>query len=210
MIYEMRFYNKKSDWTNENDLYVVVWETDDKKPVVNGNVRGKLLSCLGYGAKTYEVPEGIDTIGAGAFFKSEWDYFECSIEKLVIPASVVKIEEGAFEFTYINKIKIHSDSPAGVVKNKGLYTKDGSTLLWVLGANGTGEYKVPEGVKRIGRAAFDVSEIDTLILPSTIEEIYYNKEEDYQYDGLTIKAPANSYAQTFAKKHGIHFEEIKE
>ena len=89
MVYEMRFYNKKSDWTNENDLYVVVWETDDKKPVVNGNVRGKLLSCLGYGGKTYEVPEGIDTIGTGAFFKSEWDYFECSIEKLIIPALCV-------------------------------------------------------------------------------------------------------------------------
>ena len=48
MVYEMRFYNKKLDWTNENDLYVVVWETDDKKPVLDGNIRGKLLSCLGY------------------------------------------------------------------------------------------------------------------------------------------------------------------
>ena len=38
MVYEMRFYNKKLDWTNENDLYVVVWETDDKKPVLDGNI----------------------------------------------------------------------------------------------------------------------------------------------------------------------------
>ena len=86
----------------------------------------------------------------------------------------------------------------------------GGCGTWVLDADENGEYKVPEGVKRIGRAAFDVSEINTLILPSTVEEIYYNKEEDYQYDGLTIKAPVNSYAQTFAKKHGIPFEAIEE
>lgn len=208
MIYEMRFYNKKLDWTNENDLYVVVWETDDKKPVLNGNIRGKLLSCLGYGGKTYDIPEGIDTIGAGVFFKSEWDYFDCYIEKLIIPASVIKVEEGAFEFTYINKIQIHPNSPAGVVKNKGLYTKDGSTLLWALEANEKGEYKASKDVKRIGRAAVDVSRINTLILPSTVEEICY--DEVYQYGELTIKAPVNSYAQTFAKKHGIPFEAIEE
>ncbi len=209
MVYEMRCYSSKKMWNEEDDSFVIVWETSDKKPVINPKICGKLLAYLGEVGKTVEIPDGIDTIGAGAFYKSDWDYFDCPIETLVIPASVTKIEEGAFEFTNISKITISPDSPAGIVRNKGLYTKDESTLLWVLEPTNDGEYTVPDGVTRIGRCAVDaIRGFTTVIIPSSVEKIYYNENEDYHYDGLTIKAPAGSYAIKFAKKHGIDYEEL--
>lgn len=210
MVYEMRFFSSKSRWHDEDDSFVMVWETGDKKPVLNTKICGKLLACLGNVGKTFEIPDGIDTIGTGAFYKSDWDYFDCPIEKLVIPASVTKIEEGAFEFTNISKVTIHPNSPAGIVKNKGIYTNDESTLLWALEATKDGEYIIPDGVTRIGRCAVDANRgFTTVVIPSSVEKIYYNENEDYHYDGLTIKAPAGSYAIKFAKKHGINYKEIK-
>lgn len=205
MVYEMRVYSSEKKWNEEDDCFVIVWKTNDKKSMLNPKISGKLIACLGNVGKIFQIPDGIETVGAGAFFKSDWDWFYCPIEKLVIPASVTKIEEGAFEFTGIRKIDIRPDSPAGAVENNGLYTKDKSTLLWVLASNAEGEYTVPDGVKRIARCALE-NEVATVILPASVEEIYFNEDESYHYNELTIKAPANSYAIKFAKQHGIAYE----
>ena len=136
--------------------------------------------------------------------------YEINKDEALPPASVTKIEEGAFEFTNISKVTIHPNSPAGIVKNKGIYTNDESTLLWALEATKDGEYIVPNGVTRIGRCAVDANRgFTTVVIPSNVEKIYYKDNEDYHYDGLTIKAPAGSYAIRFAKKHGIDYVEIE-
>lgn len=209
MVYEMRFFNSKSRWSDEDESFVMVWETSDKKPAMNASICGKLLACIGNVGKSFEIPDGITTVGTGAFYKSDWDFFDCPIEKLIIPASVTNIEEGAFEFTNISKITLPQNSPAGIIKNNGLYTRDESTLLWALTATKNGEYIIPEGVTRIGRCAIDVNRgFTTVVIPSSVEKIHYSDDEDYYYDGLTIKAPSLSYAIKFAKKHGIKYEEI--
>ncbi len=207
MIYEMRFYKKKSDWEEEKDLYVIVWETDDKKPMHNGSVRGKLISCLGYRSKTFEVPSGVETIGKSVFTKGEWECFYSDIAKVIIPASVQKIEEGAFVDTFVQKIKIHPDSPCGIVKGDGLYTKDGSTLLWILDTDEECNFIVPDGVTRLGAGCFGYDDVASLTIPSSVVEIGIDKDFDY-YEGMKIKAPKGSYAVEFAKKRGLDFEEF--
>lgn len=206
MIYEMRFYKNKDMWDREVDIYTMVWENDDENPVYNNAINGKLVSCINYPETTFAVPEGVETIGTCVFAKPDWDCFDSAVEKIIIPSSVKKIEEGAFEWTYIDDIVFESDSQFFEVRANGLYTKDTKTLLWVLKTNDENEYEIPNDVKRIGFGSFP-SEI-TLVVPSSIEEIAYDEEYSYHFDDVTIKAPADSYAIKFAKKHEIDFIEV--
>ncbi len=207
MIYEMRFYNTVNDWNNEKDEYVIVWKTNERKPSHNKGVCGKLVACLGYSGKTFEIPSGVETIGKSVFVKSEWDCFDPPLEKVVIPYSVNKIEEGAFMGTWIQKIKIHPDSPCGVVKNGALYTKDESTLLWIMETDEECNFTVPEGVKRLGVGCFGYDGIGCLTIPASVTEIGIDPDNDL-YSDMEIKAPKGSYAIEFAEKHGILYEEI--
>ena len=141
------------------------------------------------------------------FVKSEWDCFDPAVEKIVIPASVQKIEEGAFTGTWIQKIKIHPDSPAGIVKKDALYTKDGSTLLWIMDTDEEGNFTVPEGVTRLGVGCFGYDGIGCLTLPASVTEIGIDYDADL-FDGTKIKAPRGSFAIEFAKKHGLEYEEV--
>lgn len=205
MIYEMKCYTSKATWEDEEDSYVIAWETKTKQPDNCIAISGKLLMCLGYPKKTYEVPNGIETIGSCVFAKPDWDVFDSEVETVKIPASVTKIEEGAFEWTNISKIVIDKDSPAGVVKNKALYTKDGKTLLHVLELNDNGEYVVPDGVTRIGLCAISRG---TIIIPQSVTEIAMDADHEYAYDAVKIKAPSDSYAIKFAQKNNLDYEEI--
>jgi hypothetical protein len=207
MIYETRFYNSIESWNNEEYRYAIIWQTNERKPSMDKGVCGKLIGCLGYNGKVFEIPSGIETIGKSVFVKSEWDCFDPAVEKVVIPASVQTIEEGAFMDTWIQKIKIHPDSPAGIVKKGALYTKDGSTLLWIMDTDEEGNFTVPEGVTRLGVGCFGYDGIDCLALPSSVTEIGIDPEIDL-YDGMEIKAPRGSFAIEFAKKHGLDYEEL--
>lgn len=203
MIYETILYNSIKSWNNEEDM----WQTDERKPSMDKGVCGKLIGSLGYNGKFFEIPSGIETIGESVFVKSEWDCFEPTVEKVVIPASVQKIEEGAFTGTWIQKIKIHPDSPAGIVKKDALYTKDGSTLLWIMDTDEEGNFTVPEGVTRLGVGCFGYDGIGCLTLPASVTEIGIDYDADL-FDGMEIKAPRGSFAIEFAKKHGFEYEEV--
>ena len=206
MVYELRPYNTVNDWTDEDDRGVIVWETDEITDASNFRICGKLVSYLGFSDTEFSVPDGITSIGFSVFEKGEWEAFGSPIETIHIPASVRTIEEGAFVGTDITDVDLHPDSPCGMVKDGGLYTKDGKTLLWILAYNDDGEYIVPDGVTRIGLASFRYDM--TFVLPSSVTEIGYDEEYSYLFDEVTIKAPEGSYGIQFAKKHGIQYEEI--
>lgn len=120
------------------------------------------------------------------------------------------IEEGAFANSWVDHIEIDLDSPCGIIKENGLYTKDGKTLLWILGENTAEDcvYVVPEGVTRIGTCFLPEDGIAELIVPNSVIEMGYSEEAEYTYQGLIIKAPKGSFAIEFAKEHGIEFEEL--
>ena len=206
MVYELRPYNTVDDWTNEDDRGVIVWETDEITDASNFRICGKLVSYLGFNEEEFFVPDGITSLGYSVFEKGEWEAFDSPVETIHIPASVHTIEEGAFVGTYITTVNIHPDSPCGIVKDNGLYTKDGKTLLWILECNDDDEYTVPDGVNRIGFACF--ADSVTLILPNSITEIGYNEKYDFLYQYVTIKAPKGSFAIQFAKEHDLEYEEL--
>ena len=220
MIYEMRYYTSKSAWEEENESYVMIWENKDKISATNCTIGGKLLKCIGYPNKKFEIPEGVETIGREVFVNPDWDIFDTAVKEVIIPKSVEKIEEGAFNWTNINKITVHPDSPCAIVKNGGLYTKDGSTLLFAFKANANKEFVVEDGVKRIGLFALENPDclgvyqepdgpiLTTVVVPMSVEQIAFDDEDDYVYRCTVIKAPKGSYAIKFAKKHKIRYIEI--
>jgi hypothetical protein len=220
MIYEMRYYTSKSAWEAENESYVMIWENKDKTPTTNCTIGGKLIKCIGYPNKKFEIPEGIETIGKEVLVNPDWDIFDTAVKEVIIPKSVEKIEEGAFNWTNINKISVHPDSPCAIVKNGGLYAKDGSTLLFAFKANVNKVFVVEDGTKRIGLCALENPHVlgvhqepdgpilTTAVIPASVEQIAFDEENDWAYDCVVIKAPKGSYAIKFAKKHKIRYIEI--
>ena len=219
MIYEMHYYENKSAWEDEDEKYVMIWENKDKTPSANCTIAGKLIKCIGYPKKKFEIPDGIETIGKEVFVNTNWDIFNTEIKEVVIPKNVEKIEEGAFNWTRIDKIVVHPDCPCAIVKDGGLYTKEGDTLLWAFKTNKNKEFVVPEGVKRIGLYALenprvlgefqepDGPFITTAVMPTSVEEIAFD-DDGLSYDCVVIKAPKGSYAIKFAKKHQIRYIEL--
>ena len=219
MVYEMRYFASKNAWEEENENYVIIWENKDKSPTANGTIGGKLLKCIGYPKKKFEVPEGVETIGKEVFVNTDWDIFNTEIKEVVIPKTVTKIEEGAFMWANIEKVSVHPDCPCVVVKDGGLYTKDGYTLLCAFKTNKNKEFVVKEGVKRIGLYALenprvigvfqepDGPIITTVVMPASVEEIAFDAD-GLSYDSAVIKAPKGSYAIRFAKKHNVKHIEL--
>ena len=218
MVYEIRTYDTKEDFYEQESNGVIAFETDKKLPETDIKFCGKLLW---YWSEENEIkiPDGIETIGYSFLINLQWDQCESGVETVYIPTTVTGIEEGAFVGSYVTRIEIHPDSPCGIVKDGGLYTKDGKTLLWTLCANEDGRFTVADGTERIGtesigydslyNSVYGESLYTEIIIPASVKEIGYNENSDnLAWDEVTIKAPKGSYAIEFAKEHEINFEEV--
>ena len=214
MIYVTRIYEDDAAWGREDDSNVLAYEVEDEKQIdVNSGIRGKLKLCLGkFPNNTFVVPNGIESIGHWAFAMPEWDVFDCTIKKIVIPESVQKIEGGAFEFTHIKEVEIHPNSPCGVVKDGAVYSKDLKRLIWILKVDKKGEFVVPDGVECISESPFDYDfegiELKSIVIPASVKRIEEKFDCEYTYNDVLIKAPKGSYAIEFAKERRYKYEEI--
>ena len=150
----------------------------------------KNLKKIGYRAfrccdfKQISIPSSVEIIEANAFEgcldlekvtwegKSRlqeiktWAFIDCNIKKLVIPASVTKIQDsmavnGAYE------IKVEKGNKKYKSKDGVLFSKDGKTLICYPRKRKAKTYKIPKGVRTIGTSAF-----------------YYMFEEDLGYHNL--------------------------
>ena len=209
MVYQLRKHDSLEDFTNEEAIGTIAWETDD---ILFDDMRfcGKLIAYYS-NRDTVVIPDGIETLGYSFLVPYFWGGWGSSVDTVRIPASVKTIEEGAFAFTSVSNIEIDPDSPCGIVKENGLYTKDGKTLLWVMGENTAEDcvYVVPEGVTRIGVDFLDFDfAIDEVVVPSSVTYIGYNEKYRFNYERILIKAPKGAYAIEFAKENGIKFEEL--
>lgn len=208
MIYQLRKHDSLEDFVNEEDAGMIAWETDD---ILFDDMRfcGKLISY--YSDKdTVVVPDGIEALGYSFLVPYHWGGWGSTVETVRIPASVKTIEEGAFAFSSVQNIEIDPGSPCAIIKENGLYTQDGKTLLWILGENTAEDcvYVVPDGVTRIGIDFLDSDFIEELVIPSSVTYIGHNEKYDFLYQKLLIKAPKDSYAIEYAKENGIPYEEI--
>lgn len=169
--------------------------------------KAAFMSC----AKLAEIklPERLDELGTEAFSCCN------SLTSVVIPETVTVLEEGVFSNcanleqvmlpSSITEIKPRAFS--GCKKLRSLILPEG---LRKIGANAfTGcdclaEINIPENVIEIGREAFGgCDSLKQVIIPDSVTKI-----GDYCFANcanLTIHAAAGSYAEKYAKEHGIPF-----
>ncbi len=184
----------------------------------------------GYGFPFYlgYIPKGITCLPAISFSDGEWgnkelenivipdtittisdkSFYNCtSLISAVIPESVTSIgDEAFFGCCSLTNIII----PAGV-KNIGNAVFFGCESLTSV--------VIPDGVTSIGDSAFaDCFRLTSIVIPASVTSIADDAFEwigdwDYENDEdeeciLTIKGYAGSCAESYAKEHGMLFEEI--
>lgn len=140
---------------------------------------------------TFEIPEGIEIIGGGAFIENR------NLKEIILPESLKYIDSDAFQFcTGLTSINL----PAGLKMISGYAFGGCSNLKSVT---------IPEGVTDISYYTFDgCRNLTEVIIPATVTNIESTAFSNCG-NKLVIKAPAGSYAQTFCADNNIKFEELK-
>lgn len=148
--------------------------------IQNKNADIKIPETVQIQGKSYMVTEikntaiKHDTVVIGKKAKvarDDKEYFKNTRTKMVnIPKTVTKIETGAFSyFTKLKKVIISEENPQYMSTSKGIFSKDGKIL--VLALNGTGTYKVRNGVEKIGDRAFVGTKYSKVSLPDSCYEV---------------------------------------
>ena len=143
------------------------------------------------------IPNTITTISDDAFWNCT------SLISVVIPESVTSIGDGAFfGCSSLTDIVI----PAGI-------KSIGNVVFF--GCESLTSVVIPDGVASIGEQAFgDCYSLKNIVIPASVISIADNAfdcmdwDDEYEEYIPTIKGYAGSYAEAYAKKHGILFEEI--
>ncbi len=115
-------------------------------------------------AESFSVPNGTTAIGEGAFNTNPY------LKKVIIPASVSKIDTKAFMYqNALSEISVSTDNT--VFRSFGGVLYEGETLRCVPAAT-DGSLTVRAGTKEIGRYAFyGCGSITSVILPGGLEKV---------------------------------------
>ena len=103
--------------------------------------------------------KAVMTIETAAFFDKIYDE---TIESITIPSTVVKIKDSFRDV----KIKVEEENATYEVINNCLIEKATKKVI-----SGGKDSVIPEGVKKIGERAFYGTSIESITIPSTVEEI---------------------------------------
>ncbi len=139
--------------------------------MVDGVLYNKDLSVLIYypisnDRKNYSIIEGCRRIGKHSFYMCN------NLEKVIIPKTVIKLENNPF--SGCDKLKIDNYSEYYHICDDVIYDSDYSSVIGCLNSINTGEL-VLKDVKRICRNSFwNCKGIRRIVLPNTLEKIGYN------------------------------------
>jgi len=186
----------------------------------------------GKASSTYTIPQGIISIGDGAFFDNsslksitipdsvisigDWAFSSCdSLTSITIPDSVTSIGVGAFESCYsLTSITI-PDSVTSIgdwafASCDSLTTVSIPDSVTAIGNNAFYScdslitVSIPDSVTAIGKSAFEkCGSLTTVSIPDSVTTIGY-----YAFDNcfnLTLTVPRNSYALEYAKTNNIPY-----
>ena len=184
----------------------------------------KLLCLLNYQSKVKKVviQNGITRIGGAAFFElsnlkeavipesvTEIGYQAfafCGMSDIVIPASVITIEEGAFTSDNLKSISVNADSKSFTSVDDVLFSKDKTVLVAYPGGKAAESYSIPEGTQKIGIMAFEMQiNPESVIIPASVD---YIGEQAFGWMGKKLKSiyfkgdmpvfEENSYSNVFS------------
>lgn len=156
------------------------------------------------------------------------DYFAflgLDVQSIFIPASVEIIEEGAFSDCWLADIYVAPENENYCVKDNVLYTKDMTELICYAIQKPDSEFEIPEGVTKIGNAAFTgcrnlksikIPDSVTVInseafISSGIEDFYISQYVKHigKYaflSGITKNIFVNENNPNYSDKDGIYFD----
>lgn len=137
-------------------------------------------------ATEYKVPDGVKTIGSGAFQS-------CDIKKAELPESVISINENAFIYCYFleecnipNGVQTIGEFAFGSCPIINIVIPHGVTTIEAhafAGCRTTGEVVIPETVKHIGNGALGFSgphdQLIKIYIPAEVTDISSNAFGSY-------------------------------
>ena len=111
------------------------------------------------------LPDSLEYIGAFAFNAT-------ALKAVTIPPNVYQIDAGAFGFIgSLDTIDVHPDSPWFCSVDGILFNKDMTEILCYPCGRKDVEYRVPEGVIRIGGECFGGCGLKEVVMPDSLLEI---------------------------------------
>lgn len=166
-------FSEEERANGQKDEYGVIYSHDWKK----------VISCSFVHSKYYKIRKGTRIIADGAFNNQ-------SIDKIVIPSTVIKIGENPFQsdpYYNHNNIKIENHSPYFITKGSALYSKDLETIIAYWGNDK--HFVIPKDVKHIGSGCFSNSNsLEDITFPEGLESIGKKAFEDC-YSLLSLDIP---------------------
>ena len=117
-------------------------------------------------SSVYKIPKTVKIIGKHAFFLAK------SLKKVIIPSSVIKMENNPF--SGCDKLALENHSEYYHIIDKVIYNKYKNSVIGCLNSIQTDRLELLP-VKSICRNSFwNCKGIKTIVLPSTLEQIGYN------------------------------------
>ncbi len=150
------------------------------------------------------IPDTVRTINTQAFYR-------CGIKEITIPASVTTIGETVFQFCdNLKKINVDENNTKYSSDESGvLFNKDKTELIRFSSGSELTEYTVPDSVTHIYFNAFfgcfKLTDVTVGRNVTTIGEYAF-----HMCNNLTMHGYKGSYAEKYATRNNIWFEEIVE
>ncbi len=129
----------------------------------------RIVAFFGEKAASAVIPERLD--GAPVRSIAVETFFDCpQLKTLTLPSRLAKIRPGAFAIPSLTAFALSPPNRRFRVVDGVLFDRSGKTLIRCPEGK-TGEYAVPDGVRRIARRAFANSRLTSIRFPSSLKTI---------------------------------------
>lgn len=150
----------KESFEYDRLLETFVWESGSG----SGTIGSYAFSECG-ALQSIVIPDQVESISDYVFYKSN------SLTSVSFGSGLNDLSGSAFsENTSLTDITVSPDNGTYKSVDNVLYSKDGKTLVFFK-KNGTGEYRIPDGVEAIAPYAFENCQFSKVIIPGSVKTI---------------------------------------
>lgn len=145
-------------------------------PKLKDILRGTFANCAGL--KNLTLSEGVTFAESGAFNCNVFSGVEMALERVELPRSLTSLADDAFQLRKtFREFIVPADHPTFYLQDGGLFTRDGTLVLFR--EEKTGTCTIPESVRVIGPSAFlNMTGLEGVNFPAGLETISYGAFAD--------------------------------